>query len=104
VNELGGWPTVIGIYAFFSSLAITGWIMGAPRPNGVTSMRPLGQAAMWLIAAMLVGTYLRQVPRPRLCAVPATAEAAAATVNVVAQRLRQACPHEDTVARLGPRA
>ena len=104
MNEVGGWATVVGIYTFFSSLAITGWVTGAPRPTGETSMRPIGQAATWLIAAMFVGVYLGQVSRSPWYAAPATAVAGAVTANVLAQRLRQERPLMRTFARRRPHA
>jgi PPOX class probable F420-dependent enzyme len=104
MNEVGGWATVVGIFTSFSSLAVTGWAAGAPRPTGETSMRAIGQAATWLIAAMFVGVYLGQVPRSPWYAVPATAVAGAVTANVLAQRLRHARPHTRTFARPRPSA
>ena len=89
LNDVGGWPTVAGIYTFFSGLAVTGWTTGAPRATGQPSMRVIGQAATWVMAAMFVGVYLGQLPRSRWYAVPATAVAGAVTANVLARRLRR---------------
>ena len=89
MNEVGGWPTVVGIYSFFAGLAVTGWATGAPRATGQPLMRAIGQAATWVMAAMFVGVYLGQLPRSRWYALPATAVAGAAIANVVARRLRR---------------
>lgn len=102
MDEVGGWATVVGIYTFFASLAITGWVTGAPRSTGETSARAIGHAARWLIAAMFVGVYLGQLPRSRWYAVPASALAGAVAANVLAQRLTQEIPHTRTFAGLMP--
>ena len=109
LNEVGGWPTVAGIYTFFAVLAGTGWVTGAPRAAGRPRVRVIGHAATGLIAAMFVGVYLGQLPRSRWYAVPATAVAGAVTANVVAQRRRPVAPpavtwageHPDQRPRLG---
>jgi hypothetical protein len=84
MNEVGGWPAVLGIFTSFAGLAVSGWVAGAPQPR-----HALGQAATGVIAAMFVGVYLGQVTQSRWYAVPATAVAAAATANVLAQRRRR---------------
>ena len=110
LNEAGGWPTVAGIYTFFSSLAIAGWVAGAPQSTGENPMRSIGQTSRWIITAMFVGVYLGQVPRSRWYAVPAAVVAGAVTANVWAQRLRQTRPgtrtsadgRTDCLVRIGP--
>lgn len=58
MNDVGGWPTVLGIYTFFGGLALTGWIAGGPAASGQPRIRVAGRAANGLIAAMFIGTYL----------------------------------------------
>jgi uncharacterized protein len=89
LDDVGGWPTVAGIYTFFAGLAVTGWATGRPRAVSRRAMRIIGQAATWLMAGMFVEVYLRQLPRSRWYAVPATAVAGAVTAKVVGQRLRR---------------
>lgn len=61
MNDVGGWPTVLGIYTFFAGLALTGWITGRPAVSSRPRMRVAGRAANGLIAAMFIGTYLGQL-------------------------------------------
>ena len=89
LHDVGGWPTVAGIYTFFAGLAVTGWVAGAPRAAGQPALRVVGQAATGLMAAMFVEVYLGQLPRSRWYALPATAVAGAVTAKVLAQRVRQ---------------
>ena len=62
LHDVGGWPTVAGIYTFFSGLAVTGWAAGAPRAAGQPSLRAVGQAATGLMAAMFVERLSRAAP------------------------------------------
>jgi hypothetical protein len=84
MNEVGGWPTVAGIYAFFAGLAFTGWTAGPPAAVAKPAMRIVGRAATGLIGAMFVGTYLGQLSQSRWYAVPAALVATAEIANVVA--------------------
>lgn len=84
LNDVGGWATVLTIFALFSGLVVT----GMPRPTGSTSVRVIGRAATSLIAAMFIGVYLGQVPRSRWYAVPASVVAGAVAARVLAERLR----------------
>ena len=89
MNDVGGWPTVAAIYTLFSALAVTGWAAGTRRAPGQPSHGVIGQAALWVMAAMFVGAYVGQLPRSRWYAVPATAVAGAMTANAWARRLRR---------------
>jgi PPOX class probable F420-dependent enzyme len=92
MQEVGGWPTVLRIYGFFSSLAVFGWVAGPPRATGRHPVSVLGNGATGLIAAMFVGTYLGQLSRSPWYAVPAASVAGAVTANFVAQRRRREQP------------
>lgn len=61
MNDVGGWPTVLGIYTFFAGLALTGWITGRPAASSRPGMRVAGRAAKGLIGVMFVRTYLGQL-------------------------------------------
>ena len=89
MNDVGGWPTVAAIYTLFSALAVTGSAAGTRRAPGQPSHGVIGQAAMWVMAAMFAGAYVGQLPRSRWYAVPATAVAGAMTANAWARRLRR---------------
>jgi len=50
LNDVGGWPTVAGIYTFFAGLAFTGWAAGIPAATGKPRMRmgwPRGHRPHW---------------------------------------------------------
>lgn len=85
MNDVGGWPTVAGIYTFFAGLAGTGWAAGTPTATGKPRMQVAGRAATGLIGAMFVGTYLGQLSQSRWYAVPAALVGTAVTANVVAR-------------------
>jgi hypothetical protein len=88
MNDVGGWPTVAGIFTLFVGLAVTGWAAGTPAATGKPGMRVAGRAATGLIGAMFVGTYIGQLSQSRWYAVPATVVAAAVVANAVAPKLR----------------
>jgi hypothetical protein len=85
MNDVGGWPTVAGIFTFFASLAVTGWAAGTPAATGKPRMRAAGRAATSFIGAMFVGTYLGQMSQSKWYAVPAALVGTAVTANVVAR-------------------
>lgn len=89
LSDVGGWPTVAGIYTFFAGLAITGWVTGGARVAGPPALGLLGNLATSLIAAMFVGVYAGQLPRSRWYAVPATAVGGSVAADLVAQRARR---------------
>jgi hypothetical protein len=83
LNDVGGWPTVAGIYTLFAGLAAIGWA-GGPSPS--RSRRGLGFAggvATGTIGAMFAGTYLGQLPRSGWNAVPAAIVASAVLVRLL---------------------
>jgi uncharacterized membrane protein YeaQ/YmgE (transglycosylase-associated protein family) len=89
LNDVGGWPTVAGIYTFFAGLAITGWAAGAPTATGHGRRQTAGRATTGLIGAMFVGTYLGQLTQSRWYAVPATLVGAAVVTRVLAETRRR---------------
>ena len=72
MKDVGGWPTVAGIYTFFAGLAVTGWATGGPAAMSKHRMRVAGRTATGLIGAMFFGTYIGQVSQSRWYALPAT--------------------------------
>lgn len=82
LDEVGGWPTVLGIYTGFAALALTGTRAlpadpGRPRRSSIA-----GWVATGLVAAMYVGTYLGQVPRSPWAAAPAGVIATATAAHL----------------------
>lgn len=87
VSDVGGWRTVVAIYAAFATLAITGWIGGSPavteRVPVVTAADPI---ATGVIATMFVGTYLGQLRNSPVYAVPAVLVAGATLARILSGR------------------
>ena len=82
LDDVGGWPTVLTIYALFGGLVVTGReAVGSAGPGGRTAT--MGYAASGLIGTMFVGTYLGQLRRSYWFAVPATVVGAAVTARLV---------------------
>ncbi len=86
MNEVGGWPTVAGIYTFFAGLVLTGWAAGAPAARTRPAMRMAGRVATGLIGAMFVGTYVGQLSQSRWYAVPAAFVGAGEIAHVAVRR------------------
>lgn len=89
MTDVGGWPTVLGIYVLFSVLAVAGWAGIEPGVPSRPKIRIVGRAATGLIAAMFVGTYLGQTARSKWSAVPATIIGMAVTANNLAHQRRE---------------
>ena len=82
MHDVGGWPTVLGIFAFFFVLAAVGWVAAEPA-DARLGRRLAGRAAMALIGAMFVSFYLGQVPRSPWHAVPGGIVGSAVLANIV---------------------
>lgn len=82
LKDVGGWPTMAGIYVLFSGLAFTGWAAGVSVAPNRGQLRLAGRVATGLIGAMFVGTYLGQLPRSAWYAVPAAVVGAAVGANL----------------------
>jgi hypothetical protein len=92
MNEVGGWPTVLGIYALFAGLAVTGRPTAWPSRSQPPALRRSARAATGIIATMFVGTYFGQLTRSGWYALPAAAIATATTANLLANRHRRQSP------------
>jgi len=63
LSDVGGWPTMAGIFAVFSALAVTGWLAKAPTAATDWAWLPAaGRGANGLITAMFAGVYLQRLP------------------------------------------
>ena len=82
MHDVGGWPTVLGIYLLFLTLATVGW-MAAPA-DGHQGRSP-GVAATTVMGAMFVSFYLQQVPRSPWHAVPGAIVGAAVLANIASR-------------------
>jgi hypothetical protein len=83
MHDVGGWTTVLGIYALFLILATVGWMAAPADPH--QSRGPGGVAATTLIGAMFVSFYLQQISRSPRHAVPGTIIAAAVLANIASR-------------------
>ena len=82
MHDVGGWPTVLGIFTFFFVLAAVGWAAAEPA-DARLGRRLSGRVAMALIGAMFVSFYLGQVPRSPWHAVPGGIVGSAVLANIV---------------------
>ncbi|HEY5788393.1 MAG TPA: hypothetical protein VIT65_26845 [Microlunatus sp.] len=82
MDDVGGWTTVLGIYALFLTLATVGW---TAAPTDTHQGRRPGVAATTIIGAMFISFYLNQLPRSRWYAVPGATIAAAVLANIVSR-------------------
>ena len=80
MHDVGGWPTVLGIYALFLTLATVGWT--AAPTDQLRGRGPGGVTATTIIGAMFVSFYLNQIPRSPRHAVPGALIAAAVLANI----------------------
>lgn len=103
LDQVGGWPTVLGIYAVFAALALTGQAavssLAAHRPR----LGLAGRLATGLIGAMFAGTYLGQLARSRWFVVPAAIIGTSVAANVLASG-RASAGRGDLGARLSTAA
>jgi hypothetical protein len=102
MKEVGGWPTVAGIYTFFAGLVFTGWAAGRPGASVNSAMRGAGRAATGLIGAMFVGTYLGQFSQSRWYALPAALVGTAEIAYLVAGRASRTGVGQPVVGEASP--
>lgn len=86
MRDVGGWPTVLGIFAFFFILAAVGWIAAEPS-DAQQVRRPAGLAATALIGAMFASVYLGQATRSPQHAAMGAIIGAAVLANIAARTL-----------------
>lgn len=84
MQDVGGWPTVLGIIALFFLLTTVGWV-GAEEADAHPGRRPAGTAATALIGAMFVSFYLGQARRSHNHAAAGAIIAAAVLANIIAR-------------------
>ena len=61
MHDVGGWATVLGIFAFFAGLAATGWAAGSPAAASRRGLRVAGRVATRVMGAMFVSPYLGRI-------------------------------------------
>ena len=87
MHDVGGWPTVLGIFASFLILATLGWTAADPAHAHSGGRRRAGLAGTPLIGAMFVSFYLGQLPRSARHAAPAAVIGAAVLANVASRTI-----------------
>ena len=78
LDDVGGWPTVAGIFTGFAGMAAIGWA-GRPTTKVSRRTRTAGTAARTVIGTIFTGAFAGQLTRSAWYAIP-TAISAAATV------------------------
>ena len=86
LQDVGGWRTILGIYAFLAGLALTGQGAVAPTRTASPAVGVPAQVATGLVASMFVGTYLGQLVHSRWYLVPALLIGVTAAANITAPR------------------
>jgi hypothetical protein len=86
MHDVGGWPTVFGIFGLFLGLSTAGWMAAEPAdPRRGPHWGPhwVGRAAPALIGAMFASVYLGRLPRSLWHAAPGAVIGAAVVANIV---------------------
>jgi len=88
LHDVGGWPTVAGIFTGFAGVATIGWV-GRPTTTRVSGWtRVAGAAARTFIGTMFTGTFTGQLSRSTWYAVPAAISGAATVLGAVSFQRR----------------
>ena len=88
LDDVGGWPTVAGIFTGFAGMASIGWV-GRPTRTGVTPRtRAAGTAARTLVGTMFTGTFAGRIARSAWYAVPTVISATATVLATMGSRRR----------------
>jgi hypothetical protein len=86
--DVGGWPSVLGIFTFFYVLALMGWL--SRRDSAKSRLRAAGVFSRTFIGFMFVSTYIPLIARSPWYALPCALVAAAVVVDVTSWV--RACP------------
>ncbi|UVT15541.1 MAG: hypothetical protein H8K04_17320 [Nitrospira sp.] len=70
VADVGGWPTVFSIFAFFYALAFVGLVARRAGPNVGHTLRLASRVTTTCLGLIFVGTYLSLIPQSLWYAVP----------------------------------
>ena len=71
VDDVGGWPTVLAIFAFFYALAFVGLVARRAGPNAGHGLRVANRVTTICLAILFVITYVGLIPQSPWYAVPA---------------------------------
>jgi hypothetical protein len=88
LHDVGGWPTVAGIFTGFAGVATIGWV-GRPItrvPPGVRTAA--GAAARTVIGTLFAGTFASQIARSAWYVVPMVISGVATVLGIVGARRR----------------
>jgi hypothetical protein len=89
VADVGGWPAVFGIFAFFYTLAFVGWV--GRRAGASSRLRTAGVLSRAFVGFMFVSTYVPLIARSAWYALPCALVAAAVVVDLT----RWACARRE---------
>lgn len=89
VGDVGGWPAVLGIFAFFYTLALVGLVARRAGPRAGLGLRAAGRFSTTFIGFMFVSTYVPLIARSQWYALPAALVAAGVAVDAIAGRIRR---------------
>jgi len=88
LDDVGGWPTVAGIFTGFAGVASIGWF-GRPTRTGVTPRtRAAGTAARTVVGTMFTGTFASRIARSAWYAVPTVISGTATVLAIMGSRRR----------------
>lgn len=89
LDDVGGWPTVAGIFTGFAGVASIGWVGRSARTR--VSRRTLfaGTAARAVIGTMFTGTFASRSARSAWYAVPTVISGTASVLAAMGSRRRK---------------
>lgn len=88
LDDVGGWPTVAGIFTGFAGVATIGWV-GRPTRTGVTPrIRAAATAARTVIGSMFTGTFAGRIPQSAWYAIPTVISGTATVLATRGSRRR----------------
>jgi hypothetical protein len=102
LEDVGGWPTVFAIFAFFYVLAFVGWAARRAGARASSRLRTAGALSRAFVGFMFVSTYVPLLARSLWFAVPGALVGAAVLVDLTRRdptRARSSGPQPAQAAR-----
>jgi len=91
VADVGGWPTVFSIFAFFYALAFTGFAARRAGPHAGPTLRLANRMTTACIGLLFVVTYVGLIPHSLLYAVRGALVTLGMIIDALGNTIRQ--PH-----------
>ena len=91
VTDVGGWPTVLGIFVFFYALASVGLVARQVGPHAGHPLRLANRVTTTCLGLLFVVTYVGLIPHSLWYAVPGAFVAMGMIVDALGNTVRQ--PH-----------